>query len=369
MAPKISVIVPVFNARQHIEGAFAMLLDQGLGIDELEIVLVDDCSDDDSLAECERVASGRPGTIVVGQPENKGAGAARNAGLDAAHGEYIYFFDVDDLLEPGSLAKLHDRAVRDDLDVLFFSAEVAYEYPELEQTDPQNAEYFRRRYAGGPVGGRDMFIWQVDHEDFCAQPCVQLTRRSVVEEHAIRFPEGMINEDNIYVIATTLAARRCDAIPDAPYTYVVHPNSVTTRESKKRWRHYDAHLRMFDYVFERAYAAQAEGDLELTRALCSLGDLFNYWGEFGLFDVGNRPENHLSSDRSTLASLHAIFLRMLSQREGRLQAEGRIAQLEQEIQTLNDRIAELESSTTWKAGRAVTAVPRRIKDLLGGRRQ
>lgn len=104
--PLVSVIVPVYNAAQSLPKAIDSVLEQTLS--DLELIIVNDGSSDDSLDVCERYAKNDDRIIIINQ-ENGGVSRARNTGLDAARGEYVSFLDADDKLIPDFL----QEAVRD----------------------------------------------------------------------------------------------------------------------------------------------------------------------------------------------------------------------------------------------------------------
>jgi glycosyltransferase involved in cell wall biosynthesis len=101
-APRISVIVPVFNAGADLERALASVAAQGR--DDVEIVIVDDGSSDASTLAILEHAGRRPGTTVHRTP-NRGPSAARNLAIEHARGTYVLPLDADDHLAPGYLAK------------------------------------------------------------------------------------------------------------------------------------------------------------------------------------------------------------------------------------------------------------------------
>lgn len=98
----VSVVVPAYNCESSIAATVASLQSQTLPAEQLEIVLVNDGSTDDTLAVCERLAAADPRIVVIDKP-NGGVGSARNAGIEAAHGTYIAFLDGDDTLLPETL--------------------------------------------------------------------------------------------------------------------------------------------------------------------------------------------------------------------------------------------------------------------------
>jgi glycosyltransferase involved in cell wall biosynthesis len=93
MTPLVSIIIPCYNASRWIDDALSSALSQTWP--RCEVIAIDDGSTDDSLERLQRFAS--KGVVVLSQP-NRGAAAARNVGLAAAHGDYVQFLDADDLL-------------------------------------------------------------------------------------------------------------------------------------------------------------------------------------------------------------------------------------------------------------------------------
>jgi glycosyltransferase involved in cell wall biosynthesis len=108
-APEISVLIPVFNKASYLDACLKSVLEQSLKA--LEIICIDDCSTDESLAIARRHAADDPRVVVVQTAVNSGPGVARNAGLERARGKYVSFLDADDLLPADALATLHELAV------------------------------------------------------------------------------------------------------------------------------------------------------------------------------------------------------------------------------------------------------------------
>ncbi|MDR0311290.1 MAG: glycosyltransferase [Acidobacteriota bacterium] len=115
--PKISVIISVYNVEKYLRQCLDSVVNQTLK--EMEIICVNDGSPDGSLEILKEYAEKDKRIITINQ-ENEGAGAARNAGLDAAKGEYLYFLDGDDWIELHAMGTLYNRAAPDDLDILKF---------------------------------------------------------------------------------------------------------------------------------------------------------------------------------------------------------------------------------------------------------
>lgn len=114
MKELVTIIVPVYNVSGYLEKSIESVLQQTYY--NLEIILVDDGSTDDSGAVCEEYAA-TDNRIKVIHQENKGQGAARNAGLDIAKGRYIYFHDSDDCINEDCIEFLYTLLKKHSLDI------------------------------------------------------------------------------------------------------------------------------------------------------------------------------------------------------------------------------------------------------------
>lgn len=113
---KLSIIVPVFNAEQYIDRCIKSIYAQTFT--DYEIILVNDGSQDNSLALCQKYADS-DSRITIIDKENGGAGSARNMGIEIAKGEYLAFPDVDDWFEPNMYEELYVLAKQDNYDIVF----------------------------------------------------------------------------------------------------------------------------------------------------------------------------------------------------------------------------------------------------------
>ena len=104
---KVSVIVAAYNAEKYVTETMESLANQS--IDDYEIIVVNDGSKDHTI-DILRDYESRYDNITVVDKENGGPSSARNRGLDLAKGEYVYFFDADDVLELDALEALYERA-------------------------------------------------------------------------------------------------------------------------------------------------------------------------------------------------------------------------------------------------------------------
>lgn len=131
MNQKISVIVPVYNLEKYVSQSIETVLSQTYP--NLEIIVINDGSTDHSLSLIQELASRDDRMIVIDQP-NGGLSAARNAGLDRASGDFIYFLDGDDLIHPQLFEILLAEIERHGTDIVYFLSEDIFEYPDKMTT-------------------------------------------------------------------------------------------------------------------------------------------------------------------------------------------------------------------------------------------
>lgn len=112
----ISVIVPAYNVGRYVGKCLRSILHQSYT--DIELIVVNDCSMDDTLAVCKKVIGGGKNAILIDKTKNEGLDKARYDGVQAAHGEWIVFVDADDWLPKDALKTLHDTAVAENVDIV-----------------------------------------------------------------------------------------------------------------------------------------------------------------------------------------------------------------------------------------------------------
>ncbi len=120
MSMLLSIIIPVYNTKEYLEGCVRSVL--ACDCEDCEIILVDDGATDGVCPQlCDALAVEHPDLIRVIHQENQGLGGARNTGLEAARGEYAFFLDSDDKITPDSLTVLKDAIQKDRPQVVAFN--------------------------------------------------------------------------------------------------------------------------------------------------------------------------------------------------------------------------------------------------------
>lgn len=136
--PEISVLVPVFNVEKYIARCIESILQQAFS--DFELIIVDDCTPDNSVAIIRRYMETDSRIRLISKPENEGLMLARKTGYMSAHGRYVVFCDSDDALCDGALQLLHDKITSTEADIVLASC---YYMP-----DGGGRRYFRRGTEG-----------------------------------------------------------------------------------------------------------------------------------------------------------------------------------------------------------------------------
>jgi glycosyltransferase involved in cell wall biosynthesis len=219
-----SIIIPVYNVEKYIHACLDSVRYQSFP--NWEAICVDDGSTDRSHAILEEYAVKDNRIIIISQL-NAGTAAARNTGLRSAKGEYIFFLDSDDWLEPDSLQILANR-LRDE-DILCFSGKRYFE---------STGDYHPADVLQEKVYEKGMDYYNENallHRDF-AFVCVVLRvyNRGFLMRNGLLFDDDISYEDNLWVPITLYYARTVTVIPDVLYIYRIREGSKMREVSLKR---------------------------------------------------------------------------------------------------------------------------------------
>ncbi len=225
-APAVSVIIPLFNAENFISQTLESILNQTLK--NFEVIVVDDCSTDNSREVVEGCAEKFGGRLkLFGTEKNSGSGALpRNKGLSLSRGEYVFFMDNDDLLTPTALEELYTQAKN-------FSADALY----LERHFEANEDLSEIQIAGETFGCPTLEtenlaerIRALVDRKFFLTPWSKFVKRDLLVEHEIFFPHVTICDDDIWTCAIIFFAKRIVRVPNPVYVWRLTEKSVMRRE-------------------------------------------------------------------------------------------------------------------------------------------
>lgn len=374
--PKISVIIPVYNVAAYIGQCIDSLAKQSFR--DVEIICVDDCSTDGTLDILEDYARNDNRVRVIRQECNQGVSAARNAGLDAAAGSYILFVDSDDYHEDGSLQRLYDVSEKHELDVVQFELEafLTSGSPGFINMNPDA----RVNSIGKILSGPEMMVLQLAGKEYSCSVVLQMFRAEILKESGVRFFPGIIHEDEMFTPMALENARRVMCINDRLYKRRVRSNSIMT--TAVTHRNVDGYFVVATELMAKYIAGGCVNEGMGIRAKVVLGSSLNRYrmlsDEEKLQAGKNLPEIH-----------NFLFERSLIRIEDE---KNRVQRLRQQIDTLNQQkkqnaseikalkeqnmklkaqkdeisraFADMENSISFKIGRRITSIPRKLRSLL-----
>lgn len=219
---KVSIILPVYNAEQHI----CMMLDSLAAqiFEDFEVLLVDDGSTDSTSAICDAYAE-KDYRFKVIHKKNEGVSAARQTGIEAVSGEYVIHVDADDWVEPEMLHDLYEKAIFADADIVFCDFYVEnngnsiYRKQELPSLNPETVLRAMFQQLHGSC-------WN------------KLVRRTCYNQYGCCFPKG-INycEDLLFWVQLLQHLEVKIAYVDkAYYHYVMNETSITHNYTRKTYQ-------------------------------------------------------------------------------------------------------------------------------------
>ncbi len=226
MSKLISIIIPCYNVEKYIVRCMEPLVNQTIGIDKLEIILINDASTDNTLQyllDYEKKYS--DSIVVIDCKENKRQGGARNIGLTYATCDYIGFVDSDDFVEVTMYEELYSKAVQYGCDIV-------------------HCKYTRDMADGSDVLGQmitkkeDMLcevITEDQREKFILEDLIgvnvwdKLYKRELIYDNNIHFPEGIAYEDHYWGMLICLYISKVYILERKLYHYCVNGESTVMR--------------------------------------------------------------------------------------------------------------------------------------------
>lgn len=212
MLPAISIIIPVYNAASTLDKCVRSILQQDFP--NFEVLLVNDGSADNSLEVMQQLAA-LDSRIIAIDKSHSGVSGTRNLALEHARGEYICFIDADDIVDANYLSAMY--AHRDcDMVICGYLVDWYSTDGELHRQEsqklPQIGEY---DISNGCDCISKLFAYGKVHIN-----CNKLLKRSIIEQHNIRYMPIPVNEDYMFMIDYLRHAKRIYAVEEVPYHWI-----------------------------------------------------------------------------------------------------------------------------------------------------
>jgi glycosyltransferase involved in cell wall biosynthesis len=298
---KLSIIVPVYKVEKYLTGCLTSLVHQDIVASDYEIIVVNDGSPDNSKAIIFSFQE-KCSNIIYIEQENQGVSAARNAGIKIAKGDYILFVDSDDTIAPNCLNAIYNRALADDLDLLFFKIAIFNDLGKYSHNYP-NDLLESVIYEGIDCSNRG-FIFA-------------LYRKELTQK--IYFvPDIAIAEDSLFNVMILSMSKRCGFIDIPVYNYIYVKESASRsglRYSEKGFLSYTKAIDFLSqFVLNNFSAIKSREklffDVYYIKTIKSILD-YNILPEMSvrrLLILKNRIKvNHLNHLNSSVVKLYPFF--------------------------------------------------------------
>ena len=211
--PKVSVIIPVWNPGPGISRCVESL--RGQTLEDIEMIFVDDCGTDGAMDIVRAAAVGDSRIRIIANAENVGPGPSRNAGIEAARGEYLAFVDADDYVDASFLERLFAKGIADQLDIV----KGKHSYIKEDGAEADHHKLNDKIRKGIELGTPLFRLFAYEHHS-------ALFRRTFLLENAIRYGTSRRAQDVTFLLKACHKAKRFDIEDTAKYCFCERNDSL-----------------------------------------------------------------------------------------------------------------------------------------------
>ena len=237
----VSVIIPVYNVEKYLEQCIDSVLNQTYN--NLEIILIDDCSKDESFNICQNKAQIDNRIMVLQNKENKGLSFTRNRGIIHAKGKYIYFLDSDDYVQEDLFQSIIPFMEKNNLEMCYFSAQVFIDGEGLSW----NMNTYIKKGKYKIDNGKNILKSLNKNNEYSPSNCIFITKTDLITNNGITYREGIIYEDNFFAFQLAMQSKRSSVINDVFYVRRVRPGSIMTSTDKQLKKIHSCKMVMNDF--------------------------------------------------------------------------------------------------------------------------
>jgi len=224
----VSIIIPIFNVEPYIERCLMSALNQTY--QNIEIILVDDCGQDNSMVIAKQIIENHPNDCkvhILKHEHNRGLSVARNTGIEAATGEYIYFLDSDDEITLDCIEKLSKPLEKQELDFVIGNYQKFLIGGKISQS----------KLKQGILYGNDKILHDYLTYKWYELAVNKLLNKKFMLDHKLFFAEGLLNEDILWSFMLACQAKSMGMIQDCTYNYYKRDGAITQIDLDKGLPH------------------------------------------------------------------------------------------------------------------------------------
>lgn len=311
---RVSIVIPVYNVEDYIGDCLQSVMRQKCDV-SIECLLIDDCGTDRSVKIAEEMIAQYGGQVefkVLHHERNRGLSAARNTGIDAAIGDYVFFLDSDDWISDDCIDRLVQPLSKEPVDIVVGDFETVGEFPYLLNVNLPDGLY-REKGISKTFCNQGIYVMAVN----------KLYRKGFLDDNRLRFEEGKIHEDEIFAFDLSFIDKSFSVVNAETYFYRIRSNSIITQQDP--YKKLGGYLGVLDSV---------ESKVNQHDCFYGIWDYYMFWVRrvFGWFErvemdeemydfVNGRIKGYLDFIPSLLClhDKHNRLLYLMSKREQTIQ--------------------------------------------------
>ncbi|WP_418603877.1 glycosyltransferase family 2 protein [Hwangdonia sp.] len=221
MSLLLTIAIPVYNVAEYVEKCIRSCYSQNIPVSDYEIIIINDGSTDNSLEICKNLQSEFTSLKIITQ-KNKGLSGARNTGLKHANGEYVWFIDSDDWIEPNCLKDIYSQLKQFKSDILWIGHDVILNDASYRKFIPNAID--------APISGEELFINHLDNLFYIWK---FIYKKEFLTHNKLEFLEGIYYEDLEFTPRALIKAKTCFTIPRVFYYYLIRQGSIASLNNIK----------------------------------------------------------------------------------------------------------------------------------------
>jgi glycosyltransferase involved in cell wall biosynthesis len=284
---RLSIIIPFYNVEKYIAECLESVYQQDIPESDYEVICVNDYSPDNSRQIVLDFQQHHNNLQLIEHTTNKMQGGARNTGLRAAQGEYVWFLDSDDYIQPNCVGRLLKIIAENDLDFLVFDCEGVDNNHNVVKILDNNIDFPSEICNGIEVFKLEFpqnhklvdYVWK------------RITRRNFYLNNNIFFTENFHNEDVMSGIRSFILAKRMLFIPEKIVFYRKHSNSdMALRESTQQGNNIASFYKLFVDLYKLYFSTTDSQEKDILLSRINLYKTFKFIGDIHLLTSEQRKQ-------------------------------------------------------------------------------
>lgn len=234
----VSVIVPIYNCESYLEKCLDSVVNQTYGIDNLDVILINDCSKDNSLSIATKYCD-KYKFRLIDNKKNLGLASSRNLGLEIAKGKYVCFLDSDDLLYDNAIEMLFCNLVKNGSDVVIsrlndFNSSGEYGF--------YSDKYMEYDLCGSIYDNFELLN--------CISVCSKLYKTDLIKKYNMEFLKNTYHEDISFSLLSFFFANKISVVPEYLYYRRIREDNSSIMQNLNM-NTFDDMIRNYNYTYER----------------------------------------------------------------------------------------------------------------------